>query len=183
MTSSTGLSRLKKQKRRYEAVDTPSTPDMYAPHVFQGTSGDVTVPESSTARLSTCGARPRRRNSSRQGCVHPRPQAGAHRCPHPAQGPFCGHVADGSGPGDRPAHERALAPQADFAHVSRSVAVTAFQSGWGLVNPITPTSAVIMGGLALSKVGYDRYLKFVWPFIAIAFVVVCVFAGGAAALS
>ena len=46
-----------------------------------------------------------------------------------------------------------------------------------------PTSAVIMGGLALSKVGYDRYLKFVWPFIAAAFVVVCLFVGGAAALS
>src|SRR5215211_5962712 len=38
---------------------------MYAPHVFHGTSGDVTVPESSTARLSTCGASPLRRNSSR----------------------------------------------------------------------------------------------------------------------
>jgi uncharacterized ion transporter superfamily protein YfcC len=76
-----------------------------------------------------------------------------------------------------------LAPLADFANVSRSVAVTAFQSASGLVNLITPTSAVIMGGLALSKVGYDRYLKFVWPFIAAAFVVVCVFVAGAAALS
>ncbi len=76
-----------------------------------------------------------------------------------------------------------LAPLADFAGVSRSVAVTAFQSASGLVNLITPTSAVIMGGLALSKVGYDRYLKFVWPFFAIAFVVVCVFVGGAAVLS
>ena len=76
-----------------------------------------------------------------------------------------------------------LAPLADFAHVSRSVAVTAYQSASGLVNLITPTSAVIMGGLALSKVGYDRYLKFVWPFIAAAFVVVCIFVAGAAALS
>ncbi len=76
-----------------------------------------------------------------------------------------------------------LAPLADFAGVSRSVAVTAFQSASGLVNLITPTSAVIMGGLALSKVGYDRYLKFVWPFAATAFVVACLFVGGAAALS
>ena len=38
---------------------------MYAPHVFHGTSGEVTVPESSTARLSTSGASPRRSNSSR----------------------------------------------------------------------------------------------------------------------
>jgi uncharacterized ion transporter superfamily protein YfcC len=50
------------------------------------------------------------------------------------------------------------------------------------VNLVTPTSAVIMGGLALSKVGYDRYLKFVWPFLLIVFVVVCVFIGAAAAL-
>jgi uncharacterized ion transporter superfamily protein YfcC len=76
-----------------------------------------------------------------------------------------------------------LAPLADFAHVQRSVAVTAYQSASGLVNLVTPTSAVIMGGLALSKVGYDRYLKFVWPFIAAAFVVACLFVGGAAALS
>ena len=38
---------------------------MYAPQVFQGTSGEVTVPESSTARVSTSGASPRRSNSSR----------------------------------------------------------------------------------------------------------------------
>ena len=76
-----------------------------------------------------------------------------------------------------------LAPLADFAGVNRAVAVTAYQSASGLVNLITPTSAVIMGGLALSKVGYDRYLRFVWPFVAIVFVVVCVFVGGAAALS
>jgi uncharacterized ion transporter superfamily protein YfcC len=76
-----------------------------------------------------------------------------------------------------------LAPLADFADVSRAVAVTAFQSASGIVNLITPTSAVIMGGLALSKVGYDRYLKFVWPFVAVVFVVSCLFVGGAAVLS
>jgi uncharacterized ion transporter superfamily protein YfcC len=76
-----------------------------------------------------------------------------------------------------------LAPLADFAGVSRAVSVTAYQSASGLVNLITPTSAVIMGGLALSKVGYDRYLKFVWKFAAAALVVSCVFVGGAAALS
>jgi uncharacterized ion transporter superfamily protein YfcC len=76
-----------------------------------------------------------------------------------------------------------LGPLADFAGVSRSVAVTAYQSASGVVNLITPTSAVIMGGLALSKVGYDRYLKFVWPFVAAAFVVACLFVGGAAVVS
>jgi uncharacterized ion transporter superfamily protein YfcC len=76
-----------------------------------------------------------------------------------------------------------LAPLADFAGVSRAVTVTAFQSASGLVNLVTPTSAVIMGGLALSKVGYDRYLKFVWPYLAAVFVICCAFIGIAAATS
>src|SRR3954452_3440184 len=61
-----------------------------------------------------------------------------------------------------------LAPLADFAGVSRAVAVTAYQSASGLVNIVTSTSAVIMSGLALSKIGYDRSLKYVWPFLAAA---------------
>jgi uncharacterized ion transporter superfamily protein YfcC len=76
-----------------------------------------------------------------------------------------------------------LAPLSDFADVSRALVVTAYQSASGFVNLVTPTSAVIMGGLALSKVGYDRYLKFVWPFLAIVFVVICAFIGIAAATS
>jgi uncharacterized ion transporter superfamily protein YfcC len=74
-----------------------------------------------------------------------------------------------------------LAPLADFAGVSRALVVTAFQSASGFVNLFTPTSAVIMGGLALSKVGYDRYLRFVWPFLVAVFLVVCVFLGISAA--
>src|SRR4051812_8583870 len=75
-----------------------------------------------------------------------------------------------------------LAPLADFAGVPRSIIVTAFQSASGFVNLFTPTSAVIMGGLALSKVGYDRYLRFVWPFLLAVFVVCCAFVGISAAL-
>jgi uncharacterized ion transporter superfamily protein YfcC len=76
-----------------------------------------------------------------------------------------------------------LAPLADFANVSRALVVTAFQSASGVVNLVTPTSAVIMGGLALSKVGYDKYLRFVWPFVLIVFIVVCAFLGISAATS
>ena len=42
--------------------------------------------------------------------------------------------------------------------------MTAYQTASGLVNLITPTSVVIMGGLALSKIGYDRYLRFAVPY-------------------
>jgi uncharacterized ion transporter superfamily protein YfcC len=74
-----------------------------------------------------------------------------------------------------------LAPLADFAGVSRALVVTAFQSASGFVNLVTPTSAVIMGGLALSKIGYDKYLRFVWPFLLVVFVVICAFLGISAA--
>ncbi|TQK71327.1 YfcC family protein [Nocardioides sp. SLBN-35] len=60
-----------------------------------------------------------------------------------------------------------LAPLADFANVQRSIVVTAFQSASGVVNLITPTSAVVMGGLALAKVRYDQYLRFVLPLVGI----------------
>ena len=68
-----------------------------------------------------------------------------------------------------------LAPLSDLASVPRSIAVTAYQSASGLVNYITPTSAVVMGGLVLAKVRYDHYLRFVLPFVAAAAVVVCAF--------
>ena len=54
-----------------------------------------------------------------------------------------------------------MAPLADFAGVERSLVITAFQSASGILNLITPTSAVVMGALAIGRVGYDRWLKFV----------------------
>ena len=68
-----------------------------------------------------------------------------------------------------------LAPLADFAGVSRAMVITAYQSASGLVNLITPTSAVVMGGLALAKVRYDQYLRFVLPLVGILFVLCIAF--------
>jgi uncharacterized ion transporter superfamily protein YfcC len=55
---------------------------------------------------------------------------------------------------------------AGFAGVDESLVVTAYQSASGLLNLVTPTSAVVMGGLAIARVPYDRYLRFVWPLLA-----------------
>ena len=60
-----------------------------------------------------------------------------------------------------------LAPLADFAHVDRALVVTAFQSANGLVNLINPTFAVVLGGLAIGRVSYDRWLVFIWPLLLI----------------
>ncbi len=58
-----------------------------------------------------------------------------------------------------------MAPLADFAGVGRELVITAFQSASGLINLITPTSAVVMGGLAIGRVPYDRWLRYVWKFL------------------
>ncbi|HEU4490085.1 MAG TPA: hypothetical protein VFR74_04365 [Jiangellales bacterium] len=68
-----------------------------------------------------------------------------------------------------------LAPLGDFAGVSRSLVVTAYQSASGIVNLVTPTSAVVMGGLALARVGYDKYVRFVLPLLGILFLITCGF--------
>ena len=75
-----------------------------------------------------------------------------------------------------------MAPIADFAGVARDIVITAFQVGSGLVNFITPTSGVLMGALALARVPYGAYLKWVWKFIAIITVVCLVIISGAVLL-
>jgi uncharacterized ion transporter superfamily protein YfcC len=60
-----------------------------------------------------------------------------------------------------------MAPLADFAGASRSLVVTAYQSASGLLNLVTPTSAVVMGGLAIARVPYGTYLRWVWPLVAV----------------
>ena len=52
-----------------------------------------------------------------------------------------------------------MAPLADFAGADRSLVVTAYQSASGLLNLVTPTSAVVMGGLAIARVPYGTYLS------------------------
>ncbi|GHC64660.1 YfcC family protein [Streptomyces flavofungini] len=76
-----------------------------------------------------------------------------------------------------------LAPLADFADVPRSVVVTAWAAASGWMNLWVPTTAVTIGGVALAKVGYDRYLRFVWPLLAILFVLICGFVAVGAAIT
>ncbi len=60
-----------------------------------------------------------------------------------------------------------MAPLGDLAGVDRALIVTAYQSANGLLNLFTPTSAVVMGGLALGRVSYSKWLKFVLPMLII----------------
>jgi uncharacterized ion transporter superfamily protein YfcC len=73
------------------------------------------------------------------------------------------------------------APLAGFVDVPESLVVTAYQSASGLMNLFIPTSAVVMGGLAIARVPYGTYLRWVWPLLAmLAVLCVVVLAVGAA---
>ena len=49
---------------------------------------------------------------------------------------------------------------------SPEVLISIFSAGSGIVNLITPTSGVIMGALAIAKVDYSTWFKFVWKVVA-----------------
>lgn len=76
-----------------------------------------------------------------------------------------------------------LAPLGDFAGVSRAMVVTAFQMGHGFALLFSPTNVVVVGGLAIAGVPYDRFLRFVAPLLLIVGTVVAVTMGVAGALS
>ncbi|MBN8507754.1 MAG: YfcC family protein [Burkholderiales bacterium] len=76
-----------------------------------------------------------------------------------------------------------LAPLADFAGVSRATTITAWIMGHGLALMFSPTSVVLVGGLAIAKVGYDKFLRFVWPLLLGLFVVSAAVIGAAATLA
>jgi uncharacterized ion transporter superfamily protein YfcC len=58
-------------------------------------------------------------------------------------------------------------PLAGFVGVSEALVVTAYQSASGIMNLFIPTSAVVMGGLAIARVPYGSYLRWVWPLLAL----------------
>lgn len=59
-----------------------------------------------------------------------------------------------------------LAPLSDFANTGRELVVTAFMSGIGTILFVTPTYGVLMGGLAIAKIPYITWLKFIAPLVA-----------------
>ncbi|MDP1622564.1 MAG: AbgT family transporter [Bacteroidales bacterium] len=55
----------------------------------------------------------------------------------------------------------------DLIGVSRQATVMAYQFGDGFTNMITPTSGVLMGVLGIARIPYDKWLKWVTPFMLI----------------
>ena len=73
-----------------------------------------------------------------------------------------------------------MAPLATFSDVPAHLVVTAYQSASGLMNLFIPTSAVVMGGLAIARVPYGSYLKFVWPLLVMLAVLTVIVLGAGA---
>jgi len=58
-----------------------------------------------------------------------------------------------------------MVPLADIVGIERQVAVLAFQFGDGFSNIVIPTQYVLVGMLAMAGIPYDRWLRFIFPFI------------------
>ena len=55
-----------------------------------------------------------------------------------------------------------MAPFSDLIGISRQTTVMAFQFGDGFTNMLTPTSGVLMAALAMARIPYAQWVKWVW---------------------
>lgn len=70
-----------------------------------------------------------------------------------------------SGSGQAAVSMPIMAPLADLVGVTRQTAVLAYQFGDGISNIFTPTSGYFMAGLALAKIPWDKWAKWILPLI------------------
>ena len=60
-----------------------------------------------------------------------------------------------------------MAPFSDLVNLSRQATVMAFQFGDGFTNMITPTSGVLIGVLGVAKIPYDKWVRWIAPFMIV----------------
>lgn len=70
-----------------------------------------------------------------------------------------------------------MSPLADVVGVTRQTACVAFQFGDGISNVFSPTSGYMMALIAMAKVPYDKWLKFVMPLMGIWYAICAVAVG------
>ena len=68
-----------------------------------------------------------------------------------------------------------MSPLATLTDVPQQTAVLAYQFGDGFTNMIVPTSALVMGALALGKIPYGAWVRFVGPLLVKMFALAAVF--------
>ena len=72
-----------------------------------------------------------------------------------------------------------MVPVSDLVGISRQTAVLAFQLGDGFSNSVLPMTSSLMGYLAVSKIPYSKWLKFMMPLFLIWTALGCLFMLGA----
>ena len=60
-----------------------------------------------------------------------------------------------------------MAPFSDMVGVSRQSMVLAFQFGDGFTNMITPTSGVLVAALAMARIPYSTWVKWIWKMVLV----------------
>lgn len=65
-----------------------------------------------------------------------------------------------------------MAPIADFVGIGRDLVITAYATASGIVNLVTPTSGVLMGALAIGRISYGAFIKFIWKLLLILIAIV-----------
>ncbi len=60
-----------------------------------------------------------------------------------------------------------MAPFSDYVGISRQATIMAYQFGDGFTNMITPTSPVLIAVLGMARIPYEKWVKWVFPFIII----------------
>ena len=55
-----------------------------------------------------------------------------------------------------------MAPFSDMVGVSRQAMILAYQFGDGFTNMVTPTSGVLMASLAMARIPYTKWVKWIW---------------------
>ncbi len=68
-----------------------------------------------------------------------------------------------------------MSPLATLTGVPQQTAVLAYQFGDGFTNMIIPTNALVMGALALGRIPYSAWVKFVGPLLLKIFALAIVF--------
>lgn len=67
-----------------------------------------------------------------------------------------------------------MVPISDLLHINRQITVLAFQYGDSISNVLFPTSAILMGALAVGKISYTQWLKFAWKLILVWVIICCI---------
>lgn len=68
-----------------------------------------------------------------------------------------------------------LAPLSDMVNVTRQTACIAFQLGDGISSVLTPTAGSLMAGLALAKIPWSKWARWILPLIGLEYLIGLVF--------